>query len=61
MTKAAIERERAELKLKLAKIEALSSTPLRVVIMTHSEMMDLFREINNLSGAAPRTERKAAK
>jgi hypothetical protein len=47
-TKAALERERVELKTKLAKISMLSSAPTRAM-MTHHELVALLQDINGLS------------
>jgi hypothetical protein len=55
MTKAAIERELAEAKMKLAQINAIASTAQRVAIITHGELLKCMEEIRQLS-----TDRKAA-
>lgn len=49
MTKNLIERERAELKARMAKINALANVPTRVAIMTHPELTRLLEEISKLS------------
>jgi hypothetical protein len=48
--KAMLERERADLKLRMEQIRALASTPRRAVIITHREMVALLQEIEKLAG-----------
>jgi hypothetical protein len=49
-TKALIERERADLKLRMEGIRTLAATPRRVSITTHENLLGLLREIEELAG-----------
>ena len=49
VTKTFAEQERAEMKTRLQRIHALASTPTRVAIITHQELLALLQEIRELT------------
>lgn len=52
-TKALLERERAECKLKMARIYSLATTPRRAAIMTHDNLIALLAEIEKIASEPP--------